>query len=51
MSSYPPNRARLSEYALNLVNALADLDSIDVLYLLADKTSYPIETVIHNPKI
>ena len=36
MSSYPPNHARLSEYAQNLVNALSKRPSIDKIYLLAD---------------
>ena len=36
VSSYPPNHARLSEYAQNLVNALSKSPSIDKIYLLGD---------------
>ncbi len=39
ISSYPPNRARLSEYAQNLVNELANRPGIDKIYLLADKNA------------
>ena len=39
VSSYPPNHARLSEYAKNLVTALVRRPSIGKIYLLADKTS------------
>jgi glycosyltransferase involved in cell wall biosynthesis len=51
VSSYPPNRARLSEYAENLVKALCSRDAIDELYLLVDKSSYPTEDTSENPKI
>lgn len=44
VSSYPPNRARLSEYAQNLVKELANRPGIDKIYLLADKTNYPNST-------
>jgi glycosyltransferase involved in cell wall biosynthesis len=37
VSSYPPNRARLSEYAENLVRELAKRPMIEELTLLADK--------------
>jgi glycosyltransferase involved in cell wall biosynthesis len=50
VSSYPPNRARLSEYAWNLVTALADRKAIDELHLLVDKTNYP-EGLSVNPKV
>ena len=50
VSSYPPNRARLSEYAQNLVTALANRDAIDEIYLLVDKSCYT-EKVSENPKI
>lgn len=50
ISSYPPNRARLSEYAQNLVTALANRQAIDDLYLLVDKTNYPNGTS-PNPKV
>ncbi len=36
ISSYPPNRARLSEYAKSLVNELANRPAIDKVYVLAD---------------
>ena len=38
ITSYPPNRARLSEYAYNLLSKLADLPTISKVYVLADKT-------------
>jgi glycosyltransferase involved in cell wall biosynthesis len=47
VSSYPPNRARLSEYAQNLVSALSDRDAIEELYLLVDKSPY--QKNINNP--
>jgi glycosyltransferase involved in cell wall biosynthesis len=50
VSSYPPNRARLSEYAQNLVTALANRDAIDELYLLVDKTNYT-NGISPNPKV
>lgn len=50
VSSYPPNRAHLSEYAQNLVTALANRDAIDELYLLVDKTNYANGTS-PNPKV
>lgn len=51
VSSYPPNRARLSEYAQNLVTALANREEIDELYLLVDKSNYPIDAANINPKV
>lgn len=36
ISSYPPNRARLSEYAKSLVKELANRQKIDKIYVLAD---------------
>lgn len=50
VSSYPPNRARLSEYAQNLVTALANREAIDELYLLVDKTNY-LNGTKPNPKV
>jgi glycosyltransferase involved in cell wall biosynthesis len=38
VSSYPPNRARLSEYAETLVSELAKRQDIEKIYVLADKT-------------
>jgi len=37
VSSYPPNRARLSEYAQNLISELANRPAIGKLYLIVDK--------------
>jgi len=51
VSSYPPNHARLSEYAQNLVPALANRPAIDALYLLVDKSSSPEKASIQNPKV
>jgi glycosyltransferase involved in cell wall biosynthesis len=39
VSSYPPNHARLSEYAQNLVKAIAKQPTIEKLYLLVDKST------------
>lgn len=50
VSSYPPNRARLSEYAQNLVTALTNREAIDELYLLVDKANSPNGTS-PNPKV
>lgn len=36
ISSYPPNRARLSEYAKSLLKELANSPAIDKIYVLAD---------------
>ncbi len=51
VSSYPPNRARLSEYAQNLVTALANREAIDEIYLLVDKSCYTEKSVSENPKV
>lgn len=51
VSSYPPNRARLSEYAQNLVTALANREAIDEIYLLVDKSCYNDKTDSKNPKV
>ncbi|XES76080.1 MAG: glycosyltransferase [Candidatus Bathyarchaeia archaeon] len=50
VSSYPPNRARLSEYAKNLVNAIKAKSSIGRIYLLADKTNLD-EVSEDDPKV
>lgn len=42
MSSYPPSRARLSEFGYRLVKELDAVDGIDEILVLADK---------HNPKV
>ena len=44
ISSYPPNRARLSEYAHNLVHELKNRPNIDKIYLLVDKSTRSNET-------
>ena len=41
ITSYPPNRARLSEYAYNLLSKLAKLPTISKIYVLADKALGP----------
>lgn len=51
VSSYPPNRARLSEYAQNLVAALASRPAIDTLYLLVDKSDRSEEVLPEDPKV
>ena len=51
VSSYPPNRARLSEYAQALVTALVAGQAIDSLYLLVDHTSFPESELSTNPKV
>ncbi|NLE06215.1 MAG: hypothetical protein GX638_15615, partial [Crenarchaeota archaeon] len=37
ISSYPPNRARLSEYAYNLITELSKKPGIEKIYVIADK--------------
>ena len=51
VSSYPPNRARLSEYAQNLVAALASRPAIDTLYLLVDKSDRSEDVLPEDPKV
>jgi len=51
VSSYPPNHARLSEYAQNLVNALTGRPAIDTLYLLVDKSARSEEVLPQDPKV
>jgi cellulose synthase/poly-beta-1,6-N-acetylglucosamine synthase-like glycosyltransferase len=51
ISSYPPNRARLSEYAQSLVNELANRPAIEKIYLLADKSANSNETLCEDPKV
>jgi len=51
ISSYPPNRARLSEYAHNLVDELANRPAIDKIYLLVDKSDISKQSLNKNPKI
>ena len=51
VSSYPPNHARLSEYAQNLVAALAGRPAIDTLYLLVDKSDRSEDVLPEDPKV
>jgi cellulose synthase/poly-beta-1,6-N-acetylglucosamine synthase-like glycosyltransferase/glycosyltransferase involved in cell wall biosynthesis len=50
VSSYPPNHARLSEYAKNLVTALGKRPAIGRIHLLADKTVSSKETLGESSK-
>jgi glycosyltransferase involved in cell wall biosynthesis len=51
ISSYPPNQARLSEYAKQLVTELANLPTIDKLNILTDQTTNSGGKLPENPKI
>jgi glycosyltransferase involved in cell wall biosynthesis len=51
ISSYPPNHARLSEYAKNLVTELAKSPAIDKMHLLTDQTTSSKGTLPENSKI
>ena len=51
VSSYPPNRARLSEYAQNLVPALAGCSEVEKLFLLVDKPLFPDGVATQNGKV
>jgi glycosyltransferase involved in cell wall biosynthesis len=51
ISSYPPNHARLSEYAKNLVTELAKSPAIGKLHLLTDQTTNSKGTLPENSKI
>jgi glycosyltransferase involved in cell wall biosynthesis len=51
ISSYPPNKARLSEYAQNLVTELASRSAIDQITVLTDQTSNQKEQLPENSKI
>jgi glycosyltransferase involved in cell wall biosynthesis len=51
ISSYPPNRARLSEYAKQLVTELANRPNINKLNVLTDQTSTLEGKFRENPKI
>jgi Glycosyltransferase len=50
VSSYPPNRARLSEYAENLVAELAKRQDIERIFVLADKAE-DTQAAPQNPKV
>lgn len=51
ISSYPPNRARLSEYAKSLVNELANRPAIDKIYLLVDTINGSANSLRENSKV
>jgi glycosyltransferase involved in cell wall biosynthesis len=51
ISSYPPNHARLSEYAKNLVTELASRTAIDQMNVLTDQISNPNGMLMESPKI
>jgi cellulose synthase/poly-beta-1,6-N-acetylglucosamine synthase-like glycosyltransferase len=51
ISSYPPNRARLSEYAQNLVNELANRPGIGKIYLLVDKSATSKQLLNEDRKV
>jgi glycosyltransferase involved in cell wall biosynthesis len=51
ISSYPPNRARLSEYAQNLVGEIANRPSVSKVYVFADTVKDFGEEPVGNPKI
>jgi glycosyltransferase involved in cell wall biosynthesis len=51
VSSYPPNHARLSEYAESLVAELAKRPDIEQVYVLADKADNIAEAAPKNPKV
>jgi glycosyltransferase involved in cell wall biosynthesis len=51
VSSYPPNHARLSEYANNFIAELTKRPTIKELYVLADKSQSKNNGLTHNPKV
>ena len=52
ISSYPPNHARLSEYAQSLVKEIANRPTIDKMYLLVDKSAGSEDATLNDdPKI
>ncbi len=51
VSSYPPNHARLSEYAKNLVNEIAKRPTIVQLDVLTDQNSNSKKVTQENPKV
>ena len=51
ISSYPPNHARLSEYAENLVKELASRPTIDTIYMLVDTVNGSKEKLREGPKV
>jgi glycosyltransferase involved in cell wall biosynthesis len=51
ISSYPPNHARLSEYAKNLVAELANKPTIDQMNVLTDQISSSNGDLPEDPKV
>jgi len=51
ISSYPPNRGRLSEYGQNLVKAIAKRPAVTKIYVVADKARNSQERPAENSKI
>ncbi len=51
ISSYPPNRARLSEYAQSLVSEIAKKPSIEKIYVLADVLTDSTKPSKSEPKV
>ena len=41
VTSYPPNRARLSEYAENVLQEISKMSSIEKIYVIADESPSP----------
>ena len=50
-SSYPPNKARLSEYGKYLVNELAKSPKIDKIYVMADVADGRKNRIWETPKV
>jgi len=51
VSSYPPNRARLSEYAKNLVAELENRQSISKIFVLGDKSAATAADYLADSKV
>jgi len=51
VTSYPPNRARLSEYSKYLVGELANSPKIDTIYVLADVADGRKNKIWETPKV
>jgi glycosyltransferase involved in cell wall biosynthesis len=51
ISSYPPNRARLSEYAKSLLKELANRPAIDKIYVLVDTIDGSKNRLMENSKV
>lgn len=51
VTSYPPNRARLSEYSKYLVEKLAESSKIDLIYVIADVAGGGKNRAWEGPKV